>query len=108
MEPRRGGRGLGDGSGWWGESKRYGYSPLTDDPCSITISLEGPSRGDFDLYVTTDGSRPTRWSHDEAAAGSGTAPSIALDLEGDESFGLQVHANSGSGEYTLRVEERGR
>ncbi|OAQ54103.1 halolysin [Natrinema mahii] len=97
-----------DGSGWWGESKRYGYSLRTDDPCSITISLEGPSRGDFDLYVTTDGSSPTRWSHDEADAGSGTSPSLTLDLEGDESFGLQVHANSGSGEYTLEVEERGR
>ncbi|WP_084177342.1 S8 family serine peptidase [Natrinema saccharevitans] len=71
-----------DGSGWWGESKRYGYSPLTDDPCSITISLEGPSRGDFDLYVTTDGSRPTRWSHDEAAAGSGTAAAGGVRANG--------------------------
>ncbi|WP_226479344.1 S8 family serine peptidase [Natrinema amylolyticum] len=97
-----------DGSGWWGDSDRYSYSLHTDDPCSITVSLEGPHSGDFDLYLTTDGSKPTRWSHDEAASGSGTTASVTLSLDGDESFRFQVHANSGSGEYTLRLEERGR
>ncbi|SEP83937.1 S8 family serine peptidase [Natrinema salaciae] len=97
-----------DGSGWWGESDRYSYSLYTADPCSITISLEGPDGGDFDLYVTTDGSEPTRWSHDASAAGSGPTASISRTLEGDETFGLQVHANGGSGEYTLRVDESGR
>ena len=97
-----------DGSGWWGESKGYSYSLHTDNPCSITFAVEGPSSGDFDLFVTTDGSSPSRWRHDEAAAGSGTTPSITLDLEGDEAFGIQIHAISGSGEYKLRIEERGR
>ncbi|WP_222918768.1 S8 family serine peptidase [Natrinema sp. SYSU A 869] len=97
-----------DGSGWWGDSDRYSYSLHTDDPCSITVSLEGPSSGDFDLYVSTDGRSPTRWDHDEAASGSGTSGSITLSLDGGEAFGLQVHANSGSGEYTLRLEEHGR
>ncbi|MDF9746253.1 S8 family serine peptidase [Natrinema salsiterrestre] len=97
-----------DGSGWWGESDRYSYSLNTDDPCSITLSLEGPDGGDFDLYATTDGSSPDRWSHDESSTGASTSESITLSLEGDEEFGLQVHANSGSGEYTLRLEERGR
>ena len=97
-----------DGSGWWGESDRYGYSLHTTDPCSITLSLEGPSSGDFDLYVTTDGRSPSRWDHDESAASSSASESVTFALEGDEDLGLQVHANSGRGEYTLRLEERGR
>jgi serine protease len=97
-----------DGSGWWGESDSYSYSLHTDDPCSITLSLEGPAGGDFDLYVTTDGSSPDRWSSDASSTGAGTSESITLSLEGDEAFGLQVHANDGSGEYTLSLEERGR
>ncbi len=97
-----------DGSGWWGESDRYGYALQTTDPCSITVSLEGPAAGDFDLYVTTDGRSPSQWNHDESSTGSGTRESVTLSLEGGEDLGLQVHAKSGSGEYTLRLEERGR
>ncbi|WP_408958379.1 S8 family serine peptidase [Natrinema sp. 74] len=97
-----------DGSGWWGESDRYDYALQTADPCSITVSLEGPSSGDFNLYVTTDGRSPGRWDHDEASTGSGTTESVTFALEGGEDLGLQVHAKSGSGEYTLRLEERGR
>ncbi|QLG47945.1 S8 family serine peptidase [Natrinema halophilum] len=97
-----------DGSGWWGESDRYGYALQTTEPCSITISLEGPSAGDFDLYVTTDGRSPTRWDHDESSTESGTTESVTFSLEGDEDLGLQVHAKSGRGEYALRLEERGR
>ncbi|MBZ6493350.1 S8 family serine peptidase [Natrinema longum] len=97
-----------DGSGWWGESDRYSYSLNAADPCSATITLEGPDDTDFDLYVTTDGSKPTRWDHDASSADAGTSESITVSLEGDEEIRLQIHAVSGSGEYRLRLEERGR
>ncbi|SEV85525.1 S8 family serine peptidase [Natrinema salifodinae] len=97
-----------DGSGWWGETARYGYSLRTSDPCSATIAIDGPSGADFDLYVTTDGRSPSRWIHDESATGSGASESITVPLDGDEEFGIEVHATGGSGEYTLRIEERGR
>ncbi|PCR90065.1 S8 family serine peptidase [Natrinema ejinorense] len=97
-----------DGSGWWGESDRYSYSLNATDPCSATITLEGPDDTDFDLYVTTDGSKPTRWDHDASSTNAGTSESITVSLEGDEEIRIQLHAVSGSGEYTLRLEERGR
>ncbi len=58
--------------------------------------------------MTTDGRSPNRWNHDESATGSGTSESVTFALEGGEDLGLQVHAKSGFGEYTLRLEERGR
>ncbi|ADB60935.1 peptidase S8 and S53 subtilisin kexin sedolisin [Haloterrigena turkmenica DSM 5511] len=100
-----------DGSlsgGWWGESDRYMYRPRTSDPCSATLSLEGPSGGDFDLYLNVDGESPTRWDHDESSAGDGASEAIELALSGDEDLRIQVHANTGNGSYTLRIEERGR
>ncbi|QCW02212.1 S8 family serine peptidase [Natrinema pallidum] len=97
-----------DGSGWWGESDRYSYPLNAATPCSATVTLEGPADTDFDLYVTTDGSKPTRWDHDASSADAGTNESITVPLEGDEEIRLQVHAVNGSGEYTLRLEERGR
>ncbi|WP_339103450.1 S8 family serine peptidase [Haloterrigena salinisoli] len=100
-----------DGSlsgGWWGESDRYVYAPRTSDPCSATVSLEGPAGADFDLYVNVDGESPTRWNHDESSAGDGAGEAIDLELSGDEDLRIQIHANAGSGSYAMRIEERGR
>ncbi|QSW98926.1 S8 family serine peptidase [Haloterrigena alkaliphila] len=100
-----------DGSlagGWWGESDRYRYALRTSDPCSATITLEGPADADFDLYVNVDGSSPSRWDSHESATGSSASEAIELELTGDEDLRLQIHANAGSGSYTLRIEERGR
>ncbi|NUC71833.1 S8 family serine peptidase [Haloterrigena sp. SYSU A558-1] len=104
-------RARADGSlsgGWWGESDRYVYAPRTADPCSATITLEGPAGADFDLYVNVDGESPTRWNHDESSAGDGASEAIDLELSGDEELRIQVHANAGSGSYTMRIEELGR
>ncbi|QLG47944.1 S8 family serine peptidase [Natrinema halophilum] len=97
-----------DGRSWWGESHRYGYSLRTADPCSATITLEGPADGDFELYVTTDGRSPSRWDHDESATNSGSSGSVDLSLDGVDILGLQIHAERGAGQYTLQLEERGR
>ena len=94
--------------GWWGQSDRYTYAPRTSDPCSATITLEEPAAADFDLYVNVDGTVPTRWSHDEASSDDGGTETLELELSGDEDLRLRVHADNGSGDYTLRIEERGR
>ncbi|SFC47950.1 serine protease [Halobiforma haloterrestris] len=93
---------------WWGGTDSYTYSLRTADPCSATVALDGPDGADFDLYVTLDGRSPSRWDYDESSDSSESDESITVDLEGDEELRLQVHANSGSGEYELTVEERGR
>ncbi|WP_254523951.1 S8 family peptidase [Natrinema caseinilyticum] len=97
-----------DGSSWWGQSDRYGYQLHTTNPCSATVALEGPADGDFELYLTTDGRSPSRWDHDQASTNSASNESINLTLDGDEVLGLQVHAERGAGQYSLRLEERGR
>ncbi|MFC4542389.1 S8 family serine peptidase [Halosolutus amylolyticus] len=94
--------------GWWGESDRYTYSPHTADPCSVTLTLEGPADADFHLYVTLDGRSPTRWDYDDGSADAGASETVTVPLEGDEELGIQVHAESGSGAYTLTVREAGR
>ncbi|WP_265112160.1 S8 family peptidase [Halosolutus halophilus] len=93
--------------GWWGESDRYSYPLYTSDPCSVTLTLEGPADADFHLYVTLDGRSPSRWDYDEGSAESGASESISVSLSGDEDLGIQVHADTGSGAYTLTVRERG-
>ncbi|WP_049925783.1 S8 family peptidase [Halopiger goleimassiliensis] len=95
-------------SGWWGYSDRWTYSLQTADPCGGTISIDGPSDADFDLYVTTDGSRPSRSSHDAASTGSGSDESVTVDLDDADSIRVLVYAESGSGTYTLTIEENGR
>ncbi|ELY63613.1 Thermitase [Natronobacterium gregoryi SP2] len=100
-----------DGSlsgGWWGGTDSYTYSLRTADPCSATITLEGPADAAFDLYLTLDGSSPSRWSYDESSTGSGSDEEITVDLSGDEQLRFQIHANDGSGEYVATLEERGR
>ncbi|GAB3674260.1 S8 family peptidase [Halopiger thermotolerans] len=94
-----------DGSGWWGESDRYTYSLHTENPCSATLELEVPDAASVNLYVTLDGRRPSRWDYDESTSADGEP--ITVSLEGDEQFGLQVHAVSGTSDYTLSIEERG-
>ncbi|ELY45995.1 S8 family peptidase [Natronorubrum tibetense] len=95
-------------AGWTGDSDRYTYSLRTDDPCSATLTLEGPSDADFDLYVTANGLPPSKWIHDESSTGSGASEEVSLELSGDEEIRVRVDADSGSGEYELRIDERGR
>ncbi|WP_440764851.1 S8 family peptidase [Natronorubrum sp. DTA7] len=95
-------------AGWTGDSDRYRYSLRTADPCSATFTLEGPSNAKFDLYVTTNGLPPSKWIHDESSTGSGASEEVSLELSGDEEIRVRVDADSGSGEYELRIDERGR
>ncbi|MFC3960225.1 S8 family serine peptidase [Halovivax cerinus] len=95
--------------GWWGnDSDSYTYTLDTTNPCQATATLDGPSSGDFDLYLTLDGRTPTTDDYDEASYSSNSQEEITVDLSGDEELGLLVDAYSGSGDYTISVEELGR
>ncbi|AGB31470.1 SptA [Natrinema pellirubrum DSM 15624] len=95
--------------GWWGNpSDTYTYTLKTANPCSATVTLEGPSSADFDLYLTLDGRTPTRQDYDKRSASNDSSESIDVDLSGDEEFGILVRRYSGSGSYTVGVEELGK
>ncbi|OLZ40680.1 halolysin [Natrinema saccharevitans] len=94
---------------WWGNpSDTYTYTLKTANPCSATVSLEGPETADFDLYLTLDGRTPTQRDYDERSVGNDSNESIDVDLSGDEEFGILVSRYSGSGSYTVSVEELGK
>nr|WP_282102518.1 S8 family serine peptidase [Halovivax limisalsi] len=94
--------------GWWGDSDTYSYSLRTSNPCEATVSISGPSNADFDLYLTLDGREPTTSDYDEASRNQGSQESITVDLTGNEELGLLVDAYSGSGSYTIQLEELGK
>ncbi|ELZ12023.1 peptidase S8 and S53 subtilisin kexin sedolisin [Halovivax asiaticus JCM 14624] len=94
--------------GWWGNgSDNYTYSLDTANPCQATVTLSGPSSADFDLYLTLDGRTPTTSDYDEVSYSPDSQEEITVDLSGDEELGLLVDAYSGSGDYTMTVEELG-
>ncbi|WP_440766834.1 S8 family serine peptidase [Natronorubrum sp. DTA7] len=95
--------------GWWGnQSDSYSYELATENPCSATVTLDGPSTdATFDLYLTLDGRQPTTSDYDEASADWGADEVIEVNLDGDEAFGILVNRYSGSGSYTITVEELG-
>ncbi|AGB15231.1 subtilisin-like serine protease [Halovivax ruber XH-70] len=94
--------------GWWGNgSDNYTYSLDTANPCQATVTLSGPYSADFDLYLTYDGRTPTTYDYDEVSYSPDSQEEITVDLSGDEELGLLVDAYSGSGSYTLTVDELG-
>ncbi|WP_121744509.1 S8 family serine peptidase [Natronorubrum halophilum] len=88
-------------------SDAYSYALETANPCSATVTLDGPSNATFDLYLTLDGRTPTTTDYDERSYNWGADEEIAVDLSGGEEFGILVDQYSGSGSYTLTIEELG-
>jgi len=94
-------------TGWW-DSESYAVETLLDDPCSMDISLSGPSGADFDLYLTLDGRTPATDDYDRRSIDADSEESITVeDLDASSEFGLLVDSYSGSGDYTLEFVERG-
>nr|P29143.1 RecName: Full=Halolysin; AltName: Full=F-II; Flags: Precursor [Natrialba asiatica DSM 12278]pir/A42605/ halolysin (EC 3.4.21.-) - Natrialba asiatica (strain 172P1) [Natrialba asiatica]BAA01049.1 halolysin precursor [Natrialba asiatica] len=89
-------------------SDAYSYTLDTADPCSATVSLSGPSSADFDLYLTLDGRTPTTSDYDRRSYNWGSDEEISVDLSGNEELGILVNQYSGSGSYTLTIEELGK
>jgi endonuclease YncB( thermonuclease family) len=90
-----------------GERAAFVYDTRTERPCSVTVSLSG-SGADLDLYLTTDGRTPSQTDYDRRSWSFGPEEEIELgDVSPGQSLGIAVTAFSGSGEYTVVVEERG-
>ena len=93
----------------WYDDESYSFTPDLDDPCQATFSLSGPSRADFDLYLTFDGRTPSTYDYDARAITYGSDEQIAVDdVDGDQEFGILVDSYSGSGSYTITVDEIGK
>ncbi len=91
-----------------GRPATFTYEPETDSPCGVTVSLSGTGRADLDLYLTRDGTRPSPTNYDRRSWTFGSDEEITLDqVSPDATLGIAVTAFSGTGEYTLVVEERG-
>jgi serine protease len=95
-------------NGGWA-SDAYAYTTKLDDPCQVTVSLDGPSGADFDLYVNTDGTQPATYAFDKRSATQGSQEQIILeDVEPGQKIGILVDSYSGRGQFTLTSEEIGR
>ncbi|WP_435359270.1 S8 family serine peptidase [Haloarchaeobius sp. DFWS5] len=91
------------------DSDRYTYSLDLDEPCQVTISLEGGYWSDFDLFVTTDGRTPSSYDYDKRSITQDSNEQVVLDdVSPGQQLGVLVDSYSGSGSYTVSVEELGR
>lgn len=89
----------------------YTYTVAYDRPCETTVWLEGSGTADADLFVTFDGRPPSRSDHDRRSQSQGSTERLLLageSLRGVDELGIAVTLYSGSGEYTVGVEETGR
>lgn len=116
-EPGSGGGG-GGGGDCTTASVSDSLSDYTDSDCyyygweysstsQVTLTLDGPSDADFDLYVNTgDGTCPGPNDYDYRSITTDSQESITIDSP-DTSTDLYVTVDSysGSGSYTLTIEE---
>jgi len=94
--------------GYWDDAS-YTYTSSLDDPCQVTISLDGPYYADFDLFVTTDGSTPSTWNYDKRSVTQDSQEQIVIDdVSTGQSFGILVDSYEGDGDFTVSVEELGK
>ncbi|WP_435364521.1 S8 family serine peptidase [Haloarchaeobius sp. DYHT-AS-18] len=103
-----GGSADGSLSGYW-DSDSYSYTASLADPCQVTVTLDGPAGADFDLYVTKDGRTPSTSDYDERSITQDSSEQIVIDtVSSGQEFGILVDSYSGSGSYTVSVEELGK
>ncbi|MFD1646369.1 S8 family peptidase [Haloarchaeobius litoreus] len=94
-------------SGYW-DSESYTYTTSLDSTCQVTVSLDGPSGADFDLYVTLDGRTPTTSDYDKRSITQDSQEQVIADaVSSGQDIGILVDSYSGSGSYTVSVEELG-
>ncbi|MFC4406575.1 S8 family serine peptidase [Haloarchaeobius iranensis] len=94
-------------SGYW-DAESYTYTNSLDDPCQVTVSLSGPSNADFDLYVTLDGRTPSTSDYDKRSITQDSQEQVIADaVSAGQDIGILVDSYSGSGSYTVSVEELG-
>jgi serine protease len=94
-------------SGWW-DSESFTYTGRLSDPCQLTVTLDGPAAADFDLFLTADGRTPSPDDYDKRSITQDSQERIIVeDVAPGQEFGVTVDAYSGSGSYTVTVEELG-
>ncbi|WP_323675499.1 S8 family serine peptidase [Halorubellus sp. PRR65] len=94
--------------GYYDDSS-YTYAASLDDPCQVTFGLTGPSGSDFDLYVTFDGRTPSTYDYDARSITYGADEQIVVDdVDPNQEFGILVDSYSGSGSFTVSVDELGK
>jgi serine protease len=90
------------------DSASYTYTNSLDDPCQVTVSLSGPSSADFDLYVTLDGRTPSTYDYDKRSISMNSDEQVIIDSpSAGQDVGILVDSYSGSGNFTVSVEELG-
>ncbi|WP_267640424.1 S8 family serine peptidase [Haloarchaeobius amylolyticus] len=91
------------------DSASYTYGLDLADPCQVTVTLSGGDWADFDLYVTTDGRTPSTYDYDRRSITQDSNEQIVIEaVEAGQSIGILVDSYSGSGSYTVEVEELGK
>ena len=91
------------------DSDTFRYTTTLSDPSKVVVTLAGPRDADFDLYVTTDGRDPLVYDCDEHSGTVNSHERIVIEgVDPGQTIGVLVDSWSGSGEYTLIIEEFGR
>ncbi len=94
-------------SGWY-DSESFNYTAQLSNPCQLVVSLDGPARADFDLYVTADGRTPTTRDFDKRSITVDSQEQVIFeDVAPGQEFGILVDSYSGSGNYEISVQELG-
>ncbi|WP_440989175.1 S8 family serine peptidase [Haloarchaeobius baliensis] len=90
------------------DSTSYTYTNSLENPCQVTVSLTGPSSADFDLYVTLDGRTPSTYDYDKRSISMNSDEQVIIDSpSAGQDIGILVDSYSGSGSFTVSVEELG-
>ncbi len=90
------------------DTQEFSYSTETGSPCQVTVSLDGPSDADFDLLLTLDGRTPTPFDYDLSSVTQDSQERIVVDdVDSSTELGILVESWSGSGNFTLLIEELG-
>jgi len=95
-------------SGWW-DSESFAYAGQTANPCQVVITLNGSAYADFDLYATADGRTPTTSDYDKRSISPDSGEQVIFEnVSAGQEFGILVDSYSGSGSYTIEVQELGK
>nr|WP_193570669.1 PKD domain-containing protein [Halorubellus sp. JP-L1] len=93
----------------WYDDESFTFTPDLEDPCQATFNLDAGSRVDFDLYVTFDGRTPSTYDYDARSITYGPDEQIVVDdVDAGQEFGVLVDSYSGSGSFTISVDEIGK
>lgn len=87
-------------SGWLAEKKMVGYRVQVDANKKLIISLDGPERGDFDLYVKY-GEEVSRYNWDFKMITSSADETLTIGPTKKGSYYIMVYSYRGSGDFTL-------